>query len=139
MVKKQSNVVNLKDLDENLKKQSESVKKSYVDWLELNKNLWTEILNSFDAQVELWLAMQLGYMDLLKNLMGFKPDLTSIGKGFHPYAGQFEHINELHDEFIEMKKKKAEKVAKSLQKYHRKSVESTLEAFDKYCDLLSTP
>ena len=137
MVKKQSNVVKLEELDENVRKQAESVKKSYVDWLEMNKTLWTEMLNSFDAQVELWLSMQLGYMDLMKNLMGSKPYFTGLGKGL-PYASQIEHVNELNSEFFEMKKKKAEKMAKSLQKYHRKSVESTLEAFDKYCDLLST-
>jgi soluble cytochrome b562 len=138
MVKKQSNVIKLGELDENVRKQTESVKKSYIDWLELNKTLWTETLSSFDTQVELWLSMQLGYMDLLKNLIGVKPDLRVFGKGLHPYAGQIEHINKLSREFIEIKKKKAEKVAETLQKYHRKSVESTLEAFDKYCDLLST-
>jgi len=135
MVNKQSNVLKL---DENLKKQSESVKKSYVDWLELNKNLWSETLNSFDTQAELWLSMQLGYMDLLKNLLGFKPGFTGFVKGLYPYAGQFEHINEFNSEFIDIKKKKVEKMAKTFQKYHRKSIESTLESFDKYCDLLST-
>lgn len=138
MVKKQSNVLNLEGLDENMRKQTESVRKSYVDWLEMNKTMWMETLNSFDTQIELWLSMQLGYMDLMKNLMGSKPDFMGLGKGLNPYAGQFEHINELNKEFIEIKKKKAEKVAKTLKQYHRKSLESTLEAFDKYCDLLST-
>ena len=135
MVNKQSNVIKL---DENLKKQTKYIRKSYIDWLGLNRNLWTEALNSFDAQVELWLSVQLGYMDLLKTLIGFKPDFRGFAKGFHPYAGHFEHINEFNSEFIDIKKKKAEKIAKTFQKYHRKSIESTLEAFDKYCDLLST-
>ena len=135
MVRKQENVLKI---DENVKKQTESARKSYLDWVERNRNLWLDALNSFDTQVEVMLAMQLGYIDMLKNMMEIKPDFSGIGKDMHPFTGHFEHINELNKEFIEIKKKKAEKIAKSLQKYHRKSVESTLEAFDKYCDLLST-
>ena len=138
MVKKQDNVVKMEQLEENVKRQTEYVKKGYSDWAELNKRMWEQTVSSFDMQIELWLSAQLASLDLLKTMMGFSPDFTGLGKGLNPFTGHFEHMNELGGEFIEMKKKKAGLMAKSLQKYHKKSVESTLEAFDKYCDLLST-
>ena len=138
MVKKQDNVLKIDQLEENVKKQTEYAKKGYSDWLELNKRMWEQTISSYDMQIELWLSVQLAYLDLMKNMMGYRPDFKGLGKGLNPFTGHFEHMNELSSEFIEMKKKKAELMAKSLQKYHKKSVESTLEAFDKYCDLLST-
>lgn len=139
MVKKQDNVVKIEKLEENVKKQTEYAKKSYADLMEMNKQIIEQTLSAFDTQVEMWLSMQLGYFDMLHHIMGYRPDLSGFGKIMPPFSGHFEHIDELNKEFIEMKKKKAEKMAQSLRKYHKKSVESTLEAFDKYCDLLSTP
>ena len=139
MVKKQDNVVNIEQLEENVKKQTEYAKKNYSDFLDMNRKMVEETLNAFDTQVEMWLSMQLGYLDMLQNIMGFRPELKEFGTFMNPFTGHFEHMEELNKEFIEMKKKKAEKMAQSIRKYHKKSVESTLGAFDKYCDMLSTP
>ena len=97
-----------------------------------------ESLKSMDMQLELWLAMQLGFIDFLKNVFEVHPMVQPFEHHLSPYAEHLKNLGEFNKEFFEMKKRKAEKMARNLQKYHRQTVESTLSAFDKYCEMLST-
>lgn len=92
MVKRQDNVVKLEQIEENVKKQTEYAKKSYADLLEMNRKMVEQALSAFDTQVEMWLSMQLGYLDMLQNVMDFRPDLKEFGMLMNPFSGQFEHI-----------------------------------------------
>jgi hypothetical protein len=82
--------------------------------------------------------MQLGVLDFMKNVFEVHPMVKPFEHHLSPYAEHIQNLGEFGKEFIEMKKRKAEKIARNLQKYHRKTIESTLSAFDKYCDMLST-
>ena len=124
---------------EKVKEQTAAAKEQYLGMIELNRNFLTESLKSIDMQLELWLAMQLGFLDFLKNVFEVHPMVKPFEHHLNPYAEQLQNLGEFNKEIIEMKKRKAEKLARNLQKYHRQTVETTLSAFDKYCEMLSTP
>ena len=126
------------DVGEKVKEQTAAAKEQYLGLLELNKSFLRESLKSMDMQIELWLAMQFGLLDFLKNVFEVHPIVQPFEPHLNPFAEHFRNLGEFNKEFIEMKKRKAEKIARNLQKYHRKTVESTLSAFDKYCEMLST-
>jgi hypothetical protein len=126
------------DAGEKAKERTEAVKERYVGFVELNKNFLKEALQAMDMQLELWLAMQLGVLDFMKNVFEVHPMVKPFDHHLSPYGEQFRNLSEFNREFIELKKRKAEKIARNLQKYHRKTIESTISAFDRYCDMLST-
>ncbi|HVY55312.1 MAG TPA: hypothetical protein VHC46_06105 [Thermodesulfobacteriota bacterium] len=126
------------DVGEKVKEQTAQAREQYLGLLELNRNFLKESLKSIDMQFELWLAMQLGFLDFLKNVFEVHPMVKPFGHQLNPYAEHLQNLGEFNKEFIEMKKRKTEQLARNLQKYHRQTVESTLSAFDKYCEMLST-
>ena len=126
------------DAGEKAKEQIEAAKENYLGLMELNRNFLQESLNAMDMLLELWLAMQLGCLDFMKNVFEIHPMVKPFEHHLNPFAAHFESLGEFNKEFIEMKKKKTERLARNLQKYHRKTLESTISAFDKYCDLIST-
>lgn len=126
------------DVGEKVKEQTAAAREQYLGLVELNKNFLRESLKSMDMQLELWLAMQLGFIDFLKNVFEVHPMVQPFEHHLSPYAEHLKNLGEFNKEFFEMKKRKAEKMARNLQKYHRQTVESTLSAFDKYCEMLST-
>lgn len=126
------------DVSEKVKEQTAAAKEQYLGLIELNKNYLKESLKSMDMQLELWLSMQLGLLDFLKNVFEVHPIMQPFEHHLNPYAEQLKSLGEFNKELIEMKKRKAEKIARNLQKYHRQTVESTISAFDKYCEMLST-
>lgn len=126
------------DVGEKVKEQTAAAKEQYLGLLELNKNFLKESLKSMDMQLELWLAMQLGLLDFLKNVFEVHPLAQPFEHHLNPFGEYIQNLGEFNKELIEMKKRKAEKIARNLQKYHRQTVESTITAFDKYCEMLST-
>jgi len=138
MKKRAERSLKVVDLDDKLKEQAETAKEQYLGWMEMNRNFTKEALKAMDMQFELWLAMQLGLLDFMKNVFEVHPMVKPFEHHMSPYAEQMQNLGEYNREFFEMKKKKAEKFARNLQRYHRKTVESTLTAFDKYCEMLST-
>jgi hypothetical protein len=137
---KKSAAGNLKVVEagEKAKEQMEVAKENYLGMMELNKNFLNEIMKAMDMQLEFWLCLQLGYLDFMKNILEIKPPLKPFEHHLSPVVAHLETLGEFNREFIEMKKSKAEKIARSLQKYHRKAVENTISAFDKYCDMVTT-
>lgn len=126
------------DVGEKVKEQTAVAKEQYLGLLELNKNFLNESLKAMDMQLELWLAMQLGLLEFLKNVFEVHPMVQPFEPHLNPFAEHMQNLGEFNKEFIEIKKRKAEKIARNLQKYHRKTIESTISAFDKYCEMLST-
>lgn len=126
------------DVGEKVKEQTAATKEQYLGFMELNRNFLKEALKAMDMQFELWLAMQLGCIDFMKNVFEIHPMVKPFEHHLAPYAEHMQSLGEFNKEFFEMKKKKTEKLARNLQRYHRKTIESTLSAFDKYCDMLST-
>jgi hypothetical protein len=126
------------DVGEKVKEQTAVAKEQYLGLIELNKNFLNESLKAMDMQLELWLAMQLGLLEFLKNVFEVHPMVQPFEHHLNPFAEHMQNLGEFNKEFIEMKKRKAEKIARNLQKYHRKTIESTISAFDKYCEMLST-
>jgi hypothetical protein len=126
------------DVGEKVKEQTAVAKEQYLGLLELNRNFLNESLKAMDMQLELWLAMQLGLLEFLKNVFEVHPMVQPFEPHLNPFAEHMQNLGEFNKEFIEMKKRKAEKIARNLQKYHRKTIESTISAFDKYCEMLST-
>jgi len=138
MKKRVENSLKVVDVQEKVKEQAEVAKEQYLGWMEMNKKFLNESLNAMDMQFELWLAMQLGVLDFMKNVFEVHPMIKPFEHHLNPYAEHFENLGEYNREFFETKKRKAERFARNLQRYHRKTVESTITAFDKYCDMLST-
>ncbi|MEW6146171.1 MAG: hypothetical protein AB1598_14255 [Thermodesulfobacteriota bacterium] len=125
-------------VEEKVKEKTEAAKEQYLGLMELNKNFLKEALKAMDMQLELWLAMQLGVLDFMKNVFEVHPMVKPFEHHLSPYSEHIRNLSEFNREIIELKKSKAEKIARNLQKYHRKTIESTISAFDKYCDQLST-
>ncbi len=138
MKKRMESGLKVVDVHEKVKEQAETVKEQYLGWMEMNKNFLKESLKAMDMQFELWLAMQLGMIDFMKNVFEINPAIKPFEHHLSPYAEHLQNLGEYNKEFFEMKKRKAEKFARNLQRYHRKTVESTISAFDRYCDMLST-
>lgn len=138
MKKRAESSLKVVDVQEKVKEQTEAAKEQYLDWIDMNKNFLKESLKAMDMQFELWLAMQLGVLDFMKNVFEVHPMVKPFEHHLSPYAEQMQNLGEYNREFFEMKKRKAEKFARNLQRYHRKTVESTITAFDKYCEMLST-
>ena len=140
MVKKAAadNRLKVVDVEETVKQQAEKAKESYGEWVAFNKSLMEEALKAMDMQFELMLSMQLGYLNFLQQIMELKPMMKPFAHHLSPYAEHLENVGEYHKEFLEIKKRKIEKLTRNLQKYHRKAFETTISAFDKYCDMLST-
>jgi hypothetical protein len=126
------------DVGEKVKEQTEAAKEQCLGLLDLNKSFLKEYLKFQDMQLELWLAMQLGILDFMKNVFEVNPMVKPFGRQLSPYAEHIRNLGEFGQELIEMKKKKAEKIARNLQKYQRKTIQTTISAFDRYCDMLST-
>lgn len=138
MKKRVESSLKVVDVQEKVKEQAEVAKEQYLGWMEMNKNFLKESLKAMDMQFELWLAMQLGMIDFMKNVFEVNPAIKPFEHHLSPYAEHMENLGEYNREFFEMKKRKAEKFARDLQRYHRKTVESTISAFDRYCEMLST-
>lgn len=138
MKRKADTELKVVDVEAKVKEQAELAKEQYLEWMETNKKFLTESLNAVDMQFELWLAMQLGVLDFMKNVFEVNPMVKPFEHHLSPYAEHMQNLGEYNREFFEMKKRKAEKFARNLQRYHRKTVESTISAFDRYCDMLST-
>ncbi|MCI0480973.1 MAG: hypothetical protein L0213_05240, partial [Candidatus Dadabacteria bacterium] len=138
MKKRAERSLKVVDVEDKLKEQAETAKEQYLGWMEMNRNFTKEALKAMDMQFELWLTMQLGLLDFMKNVFEVHPMVKPFEHHLSPYAEHMENLGEYNREFFEMKKRKAEKFARNLQRYHRKTVESTLTAFDKYCEMLST-
>ena len=138
MKKRTESGLNIVDVQEKVREQAEAAKEQYLGWMELNRNFLEESLKAMDMQLELWLAMQLGCLDFMKNVLEIRPAVKPFEPRLNPLAAYFENLGELGREIIEMKKRKAEKLARTLKSYHKKTVEDTISAFDKYCDMLST-
>ncbi len=138
MRKKTESGLKVVDVGEKVREQSEVAKEQYLGLMELNRNFLKEALKAMDVQFELWLAMQLGCLDFMKNVLEVHPMVKPFEHHLNPYAEHMQNLGEFNREFIEMKKKKTERLARNLQRYHRKTLESTISAFDKYCDMLST-
>ena len=126
------------DVGEKVKEQTAVAKEQYLGLLDLNRNFLNESLKAMDMQLELWLAMQLGLLEFLKNVFEVHPMVQPFEPHLNPFAEHMQNLGEFNKEFIEMKKRKAEKIARNLQKYLRKIIESTISAFDKYGEMLST-
>ncbi len=126
------------DVGEKVREQAETAKEQYLGLMEINKNFLKEALKAMDMQFELWLAIQLGCLDFMKNVLEVHPMIKPFEHHLSPISEHMQNIGEFSREFIEMKKKKTERHMRNLQRYHRKTLESTLSAFDKYCDMLST-
>lgn len=92
--------------------------------------------NAADACLEMGLAAHLGYLDFLKNV--FEMKYLAPYQRHNPFVGQLEYFSDLGKDIIEIKKKKAEALAENIRKCRKQAFESTLSAFDKYCELLST-
>lgn len=137
MVRKAARRLKVVDI-EGSRQRAETAKESYKGWLAFNKSLIEESLKALEMQLEIMLSLQLGFLDLLQNLMEVKPVIKPFAHHLSPYAEHLEHMGEYNKEFLEIKKRKVEKLTRNLQRYHKKAVASTLSAFDKYCDLLST-
>lgn len=138
MVKKAQERLKVVDVEESVKQQAERAKESYEGWIAFNKAIMEESLKAMEMQLELMLSMQLGFLDFLQNTLEVKPIIKPFEHHLSPYAEHMKHIGEFNKEFLEIKKRKVEKLTRNLQRYHKKAVESTISAFDKYCDLLST-
>jgi len=138
MKKRAESSLKVVDVEDKLKEQAETVKEQYLGWMELNRNFLKESLKAMDMQLELWLALQLGCLDFMKNVLEIRPSIKPFEPHLNPLAAHFENIGDFSREMIELKKRKSEKFARTLKSYHRKTVESTLTAFDKYCEMLST-
>ena len=138
MKKRTDNSLKVVDIQEKVKEQAEVVKEQYLGWMELNRNFLEESLKAMDMQLEMWLAMQLGCLDFMKNVLEIEPAVKPFEPHLNHMAAHFETICDFSREIIEMKKRKAEKFARTLKSYHRKNIENTISAFDKYCDMLST-
>lgn len=138
MVRKATRRLAVVDTERNSRQQVEKAKESYKGWLAFNKSLMEESLKAMDMQLELMLTMQLGFLDFLQNILEVKPVIKPFAHHLSPYAEHLEQAGEYHREYLEIKKRKVEKLTRNLQKFHKKAVASTLSAFDKYCDLLST-
>ena len=138
MKKRADSSLKIVDVGEKVKEQTAAAREQYLGLLEMNRNFLEESLKSIDMQLEMWLAMQLGFLDFLKNVFEVHPMVQPFEHHLSPYTEHLQNLGEFNKEFIEMKKKKAEKIARNLQKYHRKAFENTLSAFDKYCEMLST-
>ncbi len=138
MVRKTAERLKVVDVEESVRQQAEKAKESYRGMLEFNRSLIEESLKALDMQLEMMLSMQLGFLDFLQNILEVKPIVKPFAHHLTPYAEHLEHVGEYNKEFLEIKKKKVEKLTRNLQKYHKKAVASTLSAFDKYCDMLST-
>ena len=138
MKKKTVSGLKVVDVQEKVKEQADAVKEQYLGWMELNRNFLEESLKAMDMQLEMWLAMQLGCLDFMKNMLEIEPAVKPFEHHLNPLAAHFENIGDFSREIIEMKKRKAEKFARTLKSYHRKNIENTISAFDKYCDMLST-
>ena len=138
MARKAQERLKVVDVEESVRKQAERAKESYQGLIAFNKSLMEEALKAMDMQLELMLSMQLGFLDFLQNTLEIKPMIKPFEHHLSPYAEHMEHVGEFNKEFLEIKKRKVEKLTRNLQRYHKKAVESTMSAFDKYCDLLST-
>ena len=138
MRKKTESGLKVVDIGEKVREQTETAKEQYLGLMEINKNFLKETLKAMDMQFELWLAIQLGCLDFMKNVLEVHPMVKPFEHHLNPYSEHMQNIGEFSREFIEMKKKKTERLARNLQRYHRKTLESTISAFDKYCDMLST-
>lgn len=138
MVKKAEGRLKVVDVEKSVRKQTERAKESYQGWIAFNKSVMEEALKAMDMQLELMLSMQLGFLDFLQNTLEIKPMIKPFQQHLSPYAEHMENVGEYNREFLELKKKKVERLTRNLQRYHKKAVESTLSSFDKYCDLLST-
>ena len=138
MKKRTESGLNIVDVQEKVRDQAEAAKEQYLGWMEINRNFLEESLKTMDMQLEMWLAMQLGMLDFMKNVLEIRPAVKPFEPHLNPPPAYFENIGDFSREIIEMKKRKAEKFARTLKSYHRKTVENTISAFDRYCDMLST-
>lgn len=126
------------DVSEKVNEQVKAAKENYLGFMEQNKNFLNELMKAMDIQLEFWLCMQLGYLDFMKNIFDIKPPVKPFEHHLNPFGEHIETFGEFNKEFFEIKKRKTENLARTFQKYHRKAVENTITAFDKYCEMLST-
>lgn len=139
MAKKSKSSVDMEDIKEAFNEQSEEVKEKYRDWVELNRTLWLETIKAFDAQAEMWLSMQLGYLDMMNNFIDSGPDFKGLaGSSLNPFLGQLEYLRTMNKQAMDNRKNEAEKIIRTLREQHKKTIQTTIDAFDKYCDLITS-
>jgi len=137
MSRKQAEVINIKQVEEQMNEQVKTIKGSYMNMLTVWRMMFNESMKALDNQMEYMLAMQLGYLDFIKMMTRIHPDIKEMNTNMFPFLGQMEYLDTLHKDVIEIKKRKTEKLSKTFKNYHKQAADNTLEAFDKYCDLLS--
>jgi hypothetical protein len=105
------------DVQGKVKEQAEVVKEQYLGWMELNRNFLEESLKAMDMQLEMWLAMQLGCLEFMKNVLEIQPVVKPFEPHLNPLAAHFENMEDFSREIIELKRKAEVCDAKSYRKY----------------------
>ena len=90
MKKRAESSLKVVEVQEKVKEQAETVKEQYLGWMEMSKNFLKESLKAMDMQFELWLAMQLGMIDFMKNVFEVNPAIKPFEHHLSPYAEHME-------------------------------------------------
>ena len=113
-----------------------AMKGAYKNAFSAGMQAFKQFGSAADVWLEMGLAAQLGYLDFLKNI--FEMKYLAPYQKHNPFVNQLEYFSDLGKDIIDIKKKKAEALAENIRKCRKQAFESTLSAFDKYCELLST-
>ncbi len=113
-----------------------AMKGAYKNAFGVGMQAFKQFGNAADACLEMGLAAHLGYLDFLRNV--FEMKYLAPYRRHNPFINQLEYFSDLGKDIIDIKKKKAEALAENIRKCRKQAFESTLTAFDKYCELLST-
>ena len=140
MPQKKRNDKKAKEIRDPVKSQYGLVRDNYMKWLELTESMWLENLKAFEAQMDVWLSLQKGYLDFVKMISKSKPDpgVNIMDSSYNPFVAQMDYLTSLQKDIIDLKKRKAQKLTKGMIDLHKRNIEKTLSSFDKYLDLLST-
>ncbi len=113
-----------------------AMKGAYKNAFGMGMQAFKQFGNAADACLEMGLAAHLGYLDFLRNV--FEMRYLAPYRRHNPFINQLEQFSDLGKDIIDIKKKKAEALAENIRKCRKQAFESTVTAFDKYCELLST-
>lgn len=140
MANKKRKDMKVKGLKDPVKSQYGLLKENYMRWLELTESIWLENLKAFEAQMDVWLSLQKGYLDFIKIISKANPDpgVNIMDRSYNPFIAQIDYLASLQRDIIELKKRKAGKLTKGMINLHKRNIQKTLSSFDKYLDLLST-
>ncbi len=137
MVRKLAEVIKIKQFEEQMTDQAKNVMDGYENIPSMWRMFFNEYMKVLDNQMEYCLAMELGFLDLIKMMTRIHPDIKEMNTNMFPFLVQLDYLDTLQKEIIDLKKAKAHKRTKSIKSYHKQAANKTLDAFDKYCDLLS--